>query len=328
MRVLITGADGMLGSSICREAIAQGYEVRVLVLPNRGAHLLDGINVSVCYGNLLDPQSIFDAVEGCDYVINVAASTQIWPRRLPIIWKVNYESIIHLIEACKQFKVKRLVQIGTANSFGHGSLEHPGTEETPFNGKAYNMDYVDSKYKAQCYIMDQCKAGNLSAIIINPTFMIGPYDSGPSSGKMLMALFEGKLPGYTSGIKNFVASKDVAVAAVNGLVMGQSGECYIAGNENLSFEQFFRKACAIRGIPFNMKKVPNFLIYTVGLWSSIWARISGKPPKLGFHMALQSVMQQCYSPIKARKELNMPSTPIEEAIQQCVTWWKQNKYLS
>lgn len=80
MRVLITGADGMLGSSICREAIAQGYEVRVLVLPNRGAHLLDGINVSVCYGNLLDPQSIFDAVEGCDYVINVAASTQIWPR--------------------------------------------------------------------------------------------------------------------------------------------------------------------------------------------------------------------------------------------------------
>lgn len=327
MKVLITGADGMLGSSICREALNQGYSVRAMVLPERKINVLEGLNIELVQGNLLDAVAVEKAVDGCDYVINVAASTQIWPRRSPFIWKVNYESIIHLVEACKRFKVKRLVQIGTANSFGHGPLENPGTEETPFNGKAYKMDYVDSKYKAQCYIIDQCKEGNLSAIVINPTFMIGPYDSGPSSGKMLMTLFEGKLPGYTSGIKNFVASKDVAVAAVNGLVMGQSGECYIAGNENLSFEQFFIKACAIRGIPFNMKKVPNFLIYTVGIWSSIWARISGRPPKLGFHMALQAVMQQCYCPLKARKELNMPSTPIEEAIQQCVTWWKQNKYL-
>lgn len=328
MRVLITGGDGMLGSSICREALAQGYEVRVMVLPGRVVSVLEGLDVSYCYGNLLEPESLHQAVEGCDYVINVAASTQIWPRRSEIIWKVNYDSVEHLVEACKRFKVKRFVQIGTANSFGHGSASEPGNEQTPFNGVAYQMDYVDSKYKAQCYLIDQCKAGQISAVVINPTFMIGPFDSGPSSGKMLMALFKGSLPGYTSGMKNFVASKDVAVAAVNALIMGTSGSCYIAGNENLSFEQFFKKACAVRGIPFTLKQIPNFLIYSVGFFSSIFARVTGKAPKLGYHMAKQATMEQCYSPQKARDELNMPATPVEEAISDCIAWWKQNNYLS
>lgn len=328
MRVLITGGDGMLGSSICREALAQGYEVRVMVLPGRVVSVLEGIDVSYCYGNLLDPESLRQAVEGCDYVINVAASTQIWPRRSEMIWKVNFDSVKHLIEACKQFSIKRFVQIGTANSFGHGSVYAPGNEQTPFNGKAYQMDYVDSKYKAQRYLIDQCNAGQISAVVINPTFMIGPFDSGPSSGKMLMALFNGKLPGYTSGMKNFVASKDVAVAAVNALTMGKSGSCYIAGNENLSFEQFFTKACAVRGIPFTLKQIPNFFIYTVGFFSSIVSRVTGKAPKLGYHMAKQATMEQCYSPQKAREELNMPATPIEEAINDCIAWWKQNNYLS
>lgn len=328
MKVLITGADGMLGSSICREAISQGYQVRAMVLPGRKVSVLDGLDVSYCYGNLLDRQSIYDAVEGCDYVINVAASTQIWPRRSKNIWNVNFESVNFLVEACKQFGIKRLVHIGTANSFGHGTLDLPGNEQTPYNGSAYKMDYVDSKYEAQKLIINQCDAGLLSAIVINPTFMIGPYDSGPSSGKMLMTLLEGGLPGYTSGMKNFVASTDVAVAAVNGLKLGTSGSCYIAGNENLSFEQFFKKACLVRGIPFKLKQLPNSLIYIVGFFGSTLARITRTPPKLGYHMAKQATLVQCYDPTKARVELNMPATPIEDAIQSCITWWQENNYIS
>ena len=67
----------MLGSSICREALAQGYEVRVMVLPGRVVSVLEGLDVAYCYGNLLDPESLYNAVEGCDYVINVAASTSL-----------------------------------------------------------------------------------------------------------------------------------------------------------------------------------------------------------------------------------------------------------
>ena len=77
-------------------------------------------------------------------------------------------------------------------------------------------------------------------VIINPTYMIGPFDSGPSSGQMLIALCKGALKLYCNGGKNFVCSVDVAKAAVNALTKGVIGECYIAGNENMGFKEFFQ----------------------------------------------------------------------------------------
>ena len=56
---------------------------------------------------------------------------------------------------------------------------------------------------------------------------------------MLLGIYNNSIPGYSKGGKNFVCSQDVAVAAVNALVLGRMGECYIAGNENLSFKDFF-----------------------------------------------------------------------------------------
>jgi len=326
MKVLITGADGMLGASICREALKQGYEVRALVLPGSSYKSIQGLSLEVFYGDLLDKESLELAIDGCDALINVAASTQIWPRRSDMLFRVNYQAVVDLVELSKNHGLTRFIQIGTANSFGHGTPEFPGNEESPFMGNSYKIDYVDSKYQAQKLLLEEAEKG-FPALIINPTYMIGPFDSGPSSGRMILALIEGKLPGFTSGMKNFVASKDVAVAAVNALTLGHPGSCFIAGNVNLTFEEMFNSVCRVKNIPFKLKRVPDGVIYAVGFFSSVVARITGKPPKLGYHMAKQATMQQCYNPAKARTILNMPSTPIEQAIEDCLTWWKENQYI-
>ncbi|NBU91457.1 MAG: NAD-dependent epimerase/dehydratase family protein [Flavobacteriia bacterium] len=326
MKVLITGADGMLGASICREALKQGYEVRALVLPGSSYKSIQGLSLEVFYGDLLDKESLALAIDSCDALINVAASTQIWPRRSDMLFRVNYQAVVDLVELSKNHGLTRFIQIGTANSFGHGTPEFPGNEESPFMGNSYKMDYVDSKYQAQKLLLEEAEKG-FPALIINPTYMIGPFDSGPSSGRMILALIEGKLPGFTSGMKNFVASKDVAVAAVNALTLGHPGSCFIAGNVNLTFEEMFKSVCRVKNIPFKLKRVPDGVIYAVGFFISVVARITGKPPKLGYHMAKQATMQQCYNPAKARTILNMPSTPIEQAIEDCLTWWKENQYI-
>lgn len=328
MKILVTGADGMLGSNICREALSQEYQVRAMVLPSSKNTTLDGLPVEIVRGNLLDEASLEKAIEGCDIVINAAASTQIWPRRSNLIHEINFVAVKRLVELSKKNKVKRFIQIGSANSFGHGTPENPGNENTKFNGEDYKMDYVDSKHNAQQYLLEENRTTGFPVIIINPTFMIGPFDAGPTSGKMLMALYLERLPGYTSGMKNFVATKDVAVATVNAIKLGTLGNCYIAGNENLSFEFFFKRATKLFQREFKLKKVPNGAVLLLGLINSIWAKISRKPPKLGYHMAKQAIMKQCYDPKKAQRELNMPSTPIEVAIQDCIAWWKTNKYLN
>jgi nucleoside-diphosphate-sugar epimerase len=157
--------------------------------------------------------------------------------------------------------------------------------------------------------------------------MIGPFDSGPSSGQMLIALYKGALKWYSSGGKNFVCSVDVARAAVNALTKGISGECYIAGNENMRFKDFFCKTCKIINRNFTMKPAPYTMILFCGIVCSLIARITGKPPKISFSVARMSIENQYYSQKKAIRVLEMPQTPIEEGILQCIEWFKSNKYL-
>lgn len=93
MKILITGADGMLGASVSREALSQGYAVRAMVLPNRKTTVLDGLALELVEGDLTQIAALEKAIHGCQAVINVAASTSIWPRRQSVIWEINYQGV-------------------------------------------------------------------------------------------------------------------------------------------------------------------------------------------------------------------------------------------
>lgn len=326
-KVFITGADGMLGASMCRECLKQGFSVRAMTLPGRVVHVLDGLDIERVEGNILDKAFLDGAMAGCDYVIHVAASTTVWPRRMKSIVEVNVEGTKNVAAAARKHLVKRMVHIGTANSFGHGSKEHPGNELSAFSFGTFKLDYIDSKLCIQKELLRMHKEEDFPVVIINPTYMIGPFDSGPSSGKMVLELLKGNMPGYSLGGKNFVCSFDVAVAAVNALKMGQTGQCYIAGNENLNYKEFFMKVCEVGNIKFKLIKVPAFLVLGLGLFNSVLARILGKAPRISYTMARMSGVSQYYDSTKARKELNMPQTPIKEGIALCVNWFKTNGYL-
>ena len=325
--VFVTGADGMLGSSICRELINQDYSVKAFVLPNRKINVLDELEIDIVYGNILDKSLLEAAMVDCDYVINVAALTFVWPRKSEIVMKVNLEGAMNVMEVSEKLGIKKMIQIGTANSFNHGSKNNPGSENNPFDGWRFKMDYITSKYLAQQKLIEHYNKTGFPIVIINPTYMIGPYDSGPSSGKMILEVIQGKIPAYASGGKNFVYSRDVAVAAVNALALGKIGECYIAGNENLSFGDFFKKVVKTRNKPFKLLKAPTAVIIFIGLINSIVARLVKKSPKLSYSMAKMAGMNQYYSAAKAQNELNMPQTPIEVAIDECLTWYEVNGYL-
>lgn len=318
----------MLGSMICRKLIEAGYEVTAMCLPSSKAMTLEGMTLKIIKGDILDMQFLDTEIAGHDYLIHVAAMTNVWPRRIEHLKKVNIEGSRNVKEACQRHNIERMVYIGSASSFSPGSKEQPGNESSPFTWNKFGMDYIDSKYAAQQELIKAYKEENFPVITINPTFMIGPYDSGPSSGAMLLNLYKKKVPGYSTGGKNFVFSGDVAQAVVNALTKGRLGECYIAGHENLEFKEFFTKACNVMGRKFTLKKVPQFLILGMGGLNSSIARISKKPPKLSYGMASMASVSQYFSPAKAVKELDMPQTPIEEAIASSLNWFKENNYIS
>ena len=328
MKILVTGADGLLGSNLVRELLGRNYEVTALVQELKVYPTLADLPIKMVKGDLLDPISIHKALNNMEIVIHCAANTSMFPPRQEIVNRVNLNGVETIISACKENQVKRLIYVGTANSFGSGTQTNLGDETRAYNAEKYGLDYMDSKYKAQKIILEEVANGSLDAVVVNPTFMIGPYDSRPSSGEMLLGIYFKKVPGYTLGGKNFVAVKDVATAIANAITMGKKGECYILGNENLSYQAAFDKISKIAQVKSPRFKLSTPLVRFYGKANSILGKLFKFSPKVTYELAILASEEHYYSCAKARKELNMPQTPIETAIADCFSWFKENNYLT
>jgi dihydroflavonol-4-reductase len=327
MKILVTGADGLLGSNLVRELLSRGHSVRAFVQPGRQQKTLEGLSIDKFPGNLLNPEEVSNAAVGCEAIIHCAASTAVWPIRSEMINKVNIEGTRNIIQAVHKNRVARLIYVGTANSFGFGSKEKPGVEGNPYKSAMYGLDYMDSKYKAMLVVLEEVKTNSLPAVIVNPTFMFGPYDSTPSSGAMIVALFKGKVPGYTKGGRNYLCAKDAATAIANALTKGRIGECYILGNENLSYREIFTKIAATIGVKPPSLFIPAGFAKLYGRLGSLIGNFTKRAPAISYPLARISSDEHYYSSEKARKELELPQTPVETGIRESFEWLKENGYL-
>jgi len=325
-RVFVTGADGMLGAHICRELLSRGYGVKAMVLPQRNHAVLDGLPLDLVYGNVLEKTSLEQHMADCSQVVHIAALTTMWPRRSALVRAVNFEGTQNVMTLAQKFNYTRMVHIGSASSFAYGSRQLPGNEQNSWQGQS-RVDYMQSKYDAQQLLLQANQNNGFPVVIVNPTFMVGAYDSGPSSGKVLLELLNNRLPAYAPGGRNFVCARDVSVAAVNALKLGNTGQCYIAGGENLSYAEFLQKSCQVIDRPFKLLAAPATLLQLVGLAGSTVARFSGSAPKLSFTMAQIACKEQYYDNQKAQRELQMPQTDLKEGIAACVGWFKANGYV-
>ncbi|WNJ18095.1 NAD-dependent epimerase/dehydratase family protein [Pontibacter sp. G13] len=326
-RVFVTGGDGLLGSNLVRELISREYQVTVLVQPGRVVNTLDGLPIERVEGDLLDKAQLLEATKGFDYIIHVAAITAVWPSRGELYKRVNVDGVRTICEVALENKVERLVHVGSASSFGFGTKEAPGNEDSPWKSAQYKLDNIDTKSAGQKIVLKMVEEQGLPAVIVNPTFMIGPYDSKPSSGAMIVATYKQLMPGVTNGGKNWVYVKDVAVGISNALTMGRVGQCYILGHQNLSYKEAIQLIAKIVGKPAPTMSLPNFAVKTFGMLGTIYGNITNKAPRMTINMAKVACDGHYFSPAKAVKELALPQTPIEDAIQEAFDWFKANGYL-
>jgi len=328
MRILVTGADGLLGSNLVRELIHRGHHVIAFLEAGRLSKTLDDLPIERVEGNLLVIEQITAASFGCDALIHCAANTNVWPTRSFMVNRVNIDGTKNVVSAVYKNGIRKLIYVGTANSFGFGSKEKPGIEGNSYKSAMYQLDYMDSKYKAQEFVLNEVKENGLPAIIVNPTFMFGPYDSTPSSGAMIAAVYRGKVPGYTSGGRNYICVKDAAVGICNALTKGRIGECYILGNQNLSYREAFEKiAITIATKPPSLP-IPPIFAKLYGLMGSFVGRTLKRRPAISYPLARIACDEHYYSAAKAIQELELPQTPIESGIKECFDWLNENGYLN
>ncbi|HOX28123.1 MAG TPA: NAD-dependent epimerase/dehydratase family protein [bacterium] len=324
MKAFVTGADGLLGGNLVRMLLDRGLEVTAFVHPASRSRTLDELDINRAKGDILDEKSVENAMSGNDFVFHVAASTALWPPRDKKITAINVEGTRNVVKAVERNSVKKLIHVGSASSFGYGTKERPGNEETPYAYRGFGLAYFDSKLEAQSHVLKCVRENGLNAVVVAPTFMIGPYDSGPSSGKMIAKYAEMKLPFYPSGGRNFVHVRDAAAGMISAVENGKAGECYILGNRNMDMKEFFTEVARVAGFKPPIFQIPREIMLVSGLAGSIFGAATGKQPEITLEMARSSSIGCYYSAAKAVCELNMPQTPVEIAVEDAYKWLKDN----
>jgi dihydroflavonol-4-reductase len=328
LRVLVTGADGMLGTNIVHELLDRGHKVSCFIESSHDGKIFNDLDVTIYKGDLCSEDDLLSVFKEVDYVIHTAGITAMWPARSDLSWRVNYEAVKLLVKLSKENNIKRFVHIGTATSFGHGPIDNPGTEQSPYSNHIFKLDYQDTKYEAQKYLLKEYAENKFPALILNPTFMLGKYDNGSGSNKMVLYIYKQKVPGYSPGGKNYVNVKDVASAAANALTMGKEGECYITGSRNMTYRESFRFIAETLDVKPPGFQMPRFISLALGAILSSIAFITKRAPTVTYRMARIGCEGCYYSPEKAIRELNMPQRPLEEGIKESLEWFRERGMLN
>ena len=328
MKTLATGPDGLLGSNIVRTLLDAGHEVNALVHPSSKSTTLDGLPVNIFKGDILKPETIEPAIAGCDNVIHVAASTAMYPPRAPIITAINVDGTRNMLQAAEKHGIKRFVHIGSASSFGFGTKMKPGTEETPYKYSDYGLAYYDSKLEAQKLVLRHAREEKIDAVVVNPTFMFGPYDAMPSSGRMMLRFKEIPFPVYPPGGRNFADARDVAAGAVAAIEKGRTGQCYILGNRNMDMKEFFALLADVVGEKAPTIPLPKWGMLAAGAIGTAIGQIDkNAKPEVTWEIALSGNTGSYYSAAKALRELDLPQTPVETALEDEWRWLSDNGYV-
>ncbi|MCW3467186.1 NAD-dependent epimerase/dehydratase family protein [Chitinophaga nivalis] len=325
-KILVTGANGFLGSNLTRELYRLGYDVRILV--RRGADLtgVTDIPCEVFFGNIDNKADVMLAVTGCQAVVHTAAITDQWAISFEAYERINYIGTQYIVEACLEQRTEKLIYVSTANTMAPGSKAQPGNELNGFTLFHANSGYINTKYLAQQYVLEQVERKQLPAVIVNPTFMIGPNDIKPSSGKLLLYGLHKKVLFYPPGGKNFVYINDVCQGIVNALDNGKVGDCYLLAGDNLSYKEFFQLLGKVAKESRLMIRIPVWVLKLAGLLGSLKERMGGRSGKLNYTAAYLICLDNYYTGKKSVRELKVTYTPMEDAVRKALTWFKEHNY--
>ena len=323
-KILVTGANGLLGTNVIHALVAAGYNAIGLLRRKdsfRGA--LSG-SLELVEGDITSQTDVMGAATGCDAIIHCAACTS-QKAGMKTYYNVNMGGTMNILEAAKALGIRRVVTISTANIFAYGSLEHPGDESKESVPPFLESGYVLSKLAAQECLKEYNKY--LEAITLCPTFMLGPYDSKPSSGRIILMGYKRKLMFYPPGGKNFVAVQDVAGCAVSALTKGVPGTAYIIGGENMSYKDFFRLLSERTGNKCLMFKIPECMLKAIGTLGSFIENKFNITNEFNAANMEMLCIGNYYSNDRAAKELGFSCRPIGEAVDEAIGWFQKEKII-
>lgn len=328
MPIFITGGTGFLGVNLVRLLLSQGQRVRLLVRSKPSRLGLESDLIEFVRGDTTDPASLMDAMRGCDQVYHVAGWVNITSWGMALARKTNVEGTRNVCATALQLGVRRLVHTSSIAAIGAGTPDRPADEDTPWDLHWTGIPYYITKRESESVVQDFVRRG-LDAVIVNPSYLVGPWDVKLGAGRALLHVARGHVrivPG--AGGTNFADVRQAAAGHVLAMERGRTGQRYFLGGENLTFRAFCTRAAAIAGVKPPRVALPYGVMYPFAAAGSIlghWMPQRFQDFNLGL---LRSTFLEHYATSrKACEELEYEEKSVEQAIVDGLAWFAEHGYL-
>jgi len=327
--ILVTGATGFVGSAVVRRVLASGQEVRILARPGSDRRNLSGLDVDVAEGDLLQPETLRNALRGCAGLYHVAADYRLWTREPKQMLQANVEGTRSLLRSAADAGVSRIVYTSSVATLGvvkGGS----GDEQTPVCYEDMIGIYKQSKYLAEVAARELIDNDGVPAVIVNPSTPVGPRDIKPTpTGRMIVEAAAGRMPAFVDTGLNIVHVDDVADGHLLAFDRGVVGERYVLGGENMELSVILGEIARITNGKAPSLKIPHNLLLPLGYVAEAWTRMTGgSEPFVTVDGINMSKKKMFFSSAKAKRELGYTSRPSISALEDAIAWFRGKGYLS
>ncbi len=316
-QILITGATGFVGSALARRLAGEGHRIRILRRGDSNLAALAGVAYEECIGDVRDPRAVERAVDGADVVFHSAALIQYWDHRNALQQAINVDGTRHVVEACLQRQVQRLIHVSSVVAIGYAPDGEPIDETAEYNLASFRLNYADTKHAAELVVREGIARG-LDAVMINPGSIYGPGDRRRAN--------------YIRGLSGLVSSpggmsvvdvEDVVEGAIRAWQRGTTGERYIFSAANLTFQEIGKLFAKVLHRPGPRVVIPRWAIHVLAALSAPLGRLRPDAWTLTPAMARVAHLRFFYSNAKAQRELGMTFRPVEGTISSTVQWLRE-----
>lgn len=327
MRVMVTGANGHLGSNTIRALLRKGYDVVPFVRPSADLRSLAGLELTYAYGDVLDGKSVVEAAAGCDAIIHSAGIFNYWGRRPDELIQTAEEGVANVMEAAKAHGTGRVVYTSSLYAMGLVSRPDQRLTEDDWNEDAHT-GYALSKTRGERAAWRMAERYGVPVIALCPGGILGRLDYRLTpSNSWIRGMVNERIPVFNIG-GNFVDVRDVAQAHVAAVEHGEPGRRYIISGSNLLMKDMARIVTGLTGARLFYLPLPRPAVLAFATVLEAVARLTGLAP-----LTTRAFVREAYGRYQfadgaaAEQAFGLRPRPAEEMIADTIRWLLHTKQI-
>ena len=325
MKIYITGATGFIGSNLTKRLIEEGNTVHALIRNPEKSKKINFENVFFENGDLLNTNSLYQGMKGCEEVYHLAAFARPWAKQQDTYYKINVQGTLNVLLAAIKAGIRKVVITSTAGVLGPSEKDLV-TENSESNSLPFT-EYEKTKILMEEKVW-QLPKKQTQVVIVLPSRLYGPGELTVSNSvtKLIKLYSKGLwrlIPGNGQSIGNYVFINNVLDGLILAMKKGRSGERYIIGGQNLTYNEFFETLGKVLGKNRFMIKIPLKIIMFISRIQLHLAELTGKPPIITPVWVKKYYHSWAISSNKAKNELGYQITPFYEGMLKTIEWLKK-----